>query len=340
MIGYYVHHHGSGHLHRALTVAPTLPGPVTGLSSLPRPDGWAGPWVVLPRDDRAPGGYGAPDDVTAHGRLHWAPLGDRGLRDRMSTLSEWIGREAPVAFVVDQSMEVCLLARLHGVPVVALTAPGRRTDAAHHLGLGSASAVVGAWPPGCTTRMLPGLDPAVTGRVHAVGAVSRFPVATRAGAPERSRSRPRAVLIAGTGGDGFTSEVVAAAQEQTPDWDWTVLSRSLGTWHVDPAAALAAADVVVLHPGQNSLAEVAALRRPAVVVPAPRPFDEQHVTARVLGDGWPAVVADEVPTSGWRDLLHAARQLDGGGWARWCDGAAPGRIAGVVERAVAGVAAA
>lgn len=337
MIGWYVHHHGSGHLHRALTVAPHLPDEVTGLSSLPRPDGWTGPWVQLPRDDQAPGGYGRSYDVTAGGRLHWAPLEDAGLRGRMSALSQWIGQAAPRAVVVDQSVEVCLLARLHGVPVVALTAPGRRTDAAHRLGFDSATALVGAWPAGCTSGLLPGLDPAVAGRFQAVGAVSRLPVAPRPVAP---RARPRAVLIAGTGGDGFTPDVVASAQEQTPEWDWTVLSRTLGTWHADPTAALAAADVVVLQPGQNSLAEVAALRRPAVVVPAPRPFDEQHVTASVLADGWPAVVADPGPGTDWRDLLHTARALDGEGWAPWCDGGAPGRIAEVVSQVVAEASAA
>lgn len=331
MIGYYVHHHGSGHLHRALTVAPHLPGPVTGLSSLSRPESWSGPWIQLPRDDRAPTYAGA--DATANGVLHWAPLEDPGLRERMSVLSGWIDRHAPMAMVVDQSVEVGLLARLHGVPVVALTAPGRRTDAAHSLGFGAASAVVGAWPAGLTPRLLPGLEPLLAGRVQAVGAVSRFPVVPSR--PPSARRRPHAVLLAGTGGDGFTRHAVARAQEETPDWDWTVLSRTLGTWHADPAAVLASADVAVLHPGQNALAEVAALRVPAVVVPAPRPFQEQHVTAGALSDGWPAVVVDPTPGSGWRDLLHEALFLDGEGWADWCDGGAPARIAAVVEQVVA-----
>ena len=78
MIGYYVHHHGTGHLHRAMTVAAHLPQPVTGFSSLPRPEPWPGPWVQLPRDDSAPS-YAAAD-ATARGLLHWAPLADGGLR--------------------------------------------------------------------------------------------------------------------------------------------------------------------------------------------------------------------------------------------------------------------
>ncbi len=330
MIGYYVHHQGNGHLHRAMTVAPHLPGPVTGLSSLPKPESWTGPWVQLARDDTAPSYEAA--DVTARGLLHWVPLGDDGLRSRMSAIAAWIEEHAPAAMVVDQSVEVCLLARLHGIPVVAMTAPGRRTDQAHALGLGTASAVIGAWPAGWTHRLLPGLDDGTSERVHAVGAVSRFAVSEgRVRVPGR---RPHAVLLAGTGGDGFTRAAIAHAQEQTPDWDWTVLSRTLGTWHQDPAAVLATADVAVLHPGQNSLAEVAALRLPALVVPAARPFGEQHVTASALADGWPAVVVESVPTTGWRDLLEEALLLDGEGWSAWCDGGAPVRIAQVVSGVV------
>ena len=329
MIGYYVHHQGHGHLHRAQAVAGALASPVTGLSSLPRPRSWSGDWVQLPRDDSAPHGYGDARDVTANGRLHWVPMADAGLRGRMAVVAAWIDRAAPRALVVDQSVEVCVLGRLHGLPVVGLTAPGRRTDAAHRLGFDVCTDLVGAWPEGWTARLLPGLDRAVTDRVHAVGAVSRFPVGGRRSSDRR---RPRLVLLAGTGGDGFTHASVAEAQAQTPGWEWTVLSRTLGTWHDDPAAVLARADVAVIHPGQNSVAEVAAARLPAVVVPAARPFDEQHVTAEALRHGWPAVVSDDA-TGPWADLLHDALALDGRDWAGWCDGLAAHRIAGVIEGA-------
>ncbi len=60
------------------------------------------------------------------------------------------------------------------------------------------------------------------------------------------------------------------------------------------------ADVVVAGAGQNSLAEVAACRVPAVVVPAARPHEEQATTAGVLArEGFPAVVVDHLPDDDW-----------------------------------------
>ena len=44
MIGYYIHHVGRGHLQQAQCIAAQLAGDVTGLSSLPEPDGWPGRW--------------------------------------------------------------------------------------------------------------------------------------------------------------------------------------------------------------------------------------------------------------------------------------------------------
>ena len=51
MIGWYVHHHGGGHLRRLQAIRPHLRyHDVTVLSSLRRPDDWQGDWVHLPMD--------------------------------------------------------------------------------------------------------------------------------------------------------------------------------------------------------------------------------------------------------------------------------------------------
>lgn len=331
MIGWYVHHQGRGHLHRAVTVAAELTARtgvvVTGLSSLARPAGWTGPWVQLPPDDAG----GPPQDATASGTLHWVPVGDAHVRGRAAALSAWLGGSVPDLVVVDVSVEVAVLVRLHGVPVVSVVLPGDRTDDAHLLGLRLSTEVVACWPSAASATgpgMLPGLPGDVAARVRAVGAVSRIPVDPDTGGSRRP-GRPRVVVLQGRGGGALTGRTGDALAALAPGWDWTEVGG--GRWVEDPTAALREADVVVTNAGQNSLAEVAACRVPAVVVPAVRAHDEQATTARVLdASGWPALVVPGLPEDDWSDLLERARLLDGSAWASWCDDHGAARFADVV----------
>ena len=323
MIGYYVHHVGRGHLHRAQAVAAEIGPGLTGLSSLPRPEGWAGDWVRLPRDDAGP----AAVDATAGGTLHWVPVGDAGLRARMAALSAWIHRAGPSVLVADVSVEVAALARLHGIPVVSVVLPGRRVDDAHALGYALSTRLVAAWPP-TASPMLPGLPDDLVERVEAVGGISRFAVV--APAPRRP-GPPRVVALLGQGGGAPSPALLARARSTTPDWSWTVLGGAGATWVADPSTALRDADVVVCQAGQNSIAEIAATRRPAVVVPADRPHDEQRVMGGALSSGgWPVVVEPTFPRRGWAELLSRAAALDGSRWAQWCDGRGAARLARVL----------
>lgn len=335
VVGYYVHHVGSGHRHRAQVLADRLAQDgvaVTGLSSLPRPERWTGEWVELPRDDDGP-----VSGETAHGHLHWAPIRNDGLRARSAAVSAWLERARPDVVVVDVSVEISLLVRLHGVPVVAVVLPGRRDDPPHLLGLGVAEALVGFWPPSARA-MAPGLPGHLDGRLVCVGALSRHPVRP-VRAPSRAGVERTVVLMLGTGGHDVAPADVRAAREATPGWRWHVLGADPSTWVDDPAEILAAADVVVTHAGQNALAETAAARRPAIVLPQQRPHWEQLATADVLEEGWPAVVCRTWPDTGtWPDLLDRAASLDAARWAEWCDGSAPDRFARVVRDVTARVA--
>ncbi len=324
MIGYYVHHVGRGHLHRATVLAHELGShglAVTGLSSLPRPADWTGEWILLPRDD-----LGGATDPTARARLHWAPRGDVGLCSRTARVAAWIDRERPDAVVVDVSVEITLLVRLHGVPVVGVVLPGRRGDAAHRLGFDVADRLVAFWP--ARARGMLGDVPAeVLSRVEPLGALSRF----RIGAASRRTSR-RALLLLGQGGHDVGDARIAMLRTATPQWSWTLLDGRPGRWAADPSTAVAAADVVVTHAGQNAIAEVAAARRPAVVLPQARPHAEQRTTATALNaGGWPVTVCEQWPDAGWPDRLSRTAALDGGRWSSWCDGRAAQRFADVVR---------
>jgi hypothetical protein len=324
VIGYYAHHLGEGHVACATAIAPHLRSPLTVLSSRPRPAGWARGWIELARDDA---GDEPAVDPTAGGTLHWAPLHHPGLRDRMATVAAWIEAARPRLMVVDVSVEVALLARLLGVPVVEMALAGDRSDAAHRLGYQAATAVLAAWPEWAAP--LAGAEV----RPRAVGAISRY--ASRM-VPSRTPGR-RVLVLMGRGGSTLTAEQLDAARGATPDWEWTALGPPLGDWVDDPWPALVDADVVVCHAGQNVVAEVAAAQVPAIVIPQPRPHDEQRATAAVLAEAGLAIVRPEWPEAdAWPALLAAATRLGGQGWVRWCDGTGPQRAAAELD-ALAGV---
>ena len=111
VIGWYIHHHGRGHLARASAVRPHLLEQVTALTSLPAPAMHPfDDWVTLERDD----GAGSQLDPTANDRLHWVPLHHTGLAARSRQIVDWIDRNQPTSMVVDVSVEVTMLARLCG----------------------------------------------------------------------------------------------------------------------------------------------------------------------------------------------------------------------------------
>ena len=320
MIGYYVHHQGAGHRHRATAVARRLRHEVTGLGSGPRPDGWPGAWIDLARDDDPPVTDPERADVTAGGRLHWAPLHHEGLRQRHRQILAWAAQARPSLVVVDVSVEVSLLVRLFGVPVVVGAMPGDRTDPVHALAHDLAEAILAPWPRGAHGDQ--GWPQRWRDKTWEVGGISLLHGGP-AGAPgpggaQARRSEGREVLVVwGSGGEDLDRDQLRAARAATPGWTWTVR----GGGHPpaeDLVADLARADVVVCHAGQGSVADVATARRPAVVLAQTRPHGEQLATAAAVerlglaatGYGWPA-------PEEWPGLLERALELGGEGWSAW-----------------------
>jgi hypothetical protein len=333
VIAYYVHHQGSGHVHRATAIAAATSAPVTGLSSRPRPAGWRGDWVELPGD--ADGVDADTADVTAGGTLHWVPRRHAGLRARSALLSGVLARSD--LLVVDVSVEVALLGRLHGVPVVVMAQPGDRTDRPHRLAYDLAERLLAPWP-----RRDDGWPDRWTAKTVHLGGLSRYD-----GRPVPPGG-DRVLVLWGAGGIDVTPAQLRAAAAATPDRRWDVLGPGLpdGTdppnlrwrgWVGDVWPELAAAGVVVTHAGQNALAEVAAARRPAVVVAQDRPHGEQHATTAALAHAGLATAVDAWPgPDAWPALLAAAERRGGAGWAHWSTGDAASRAAAVLDGLVVG----
>lgn len=329
MIGWYVHHQGAGHLQRLAAVSRHLRTPVTAFGSAAPPEGFTGEWVRLERDDDGPVDRAS---APADGALHWAPLHHPGLQHRHAAITAWIAQARPSLFVTDVSVEVTALARLCGVPVVVFAMLGDRDDPAHRLGRSLATALVAPWPP---TRDRPDGGPrseAGAPVVH-VGAFSRFDGRT----PPAEPSRPGTVLVLfGSGGRDVSDADFRAARAATPGWTWEYRvpgSAEDAGGGDDVWTALHRAEVVVVHGGHNAVAEVAAARRPAVVIAQDRPFAEQRRRAELLRaeglvalDRWPA--APE-----WPGLLDRARAAGAGPWERWAPGDGAQRAATYLDDA-------
>jgi hypothetical protein len=318
VIGYYVHHQGRGHLQRMLAISSHLDQPVTALSSLPAPDP-ARPWVQLPMDDEGTGFV----DPTANGTLHWVPRHHPGLRRRMAMIADWVDSADPDLVVVDVSVEVATLCRLLGVPTVVVAMRGDRFDRAHRSAYDAADALLASWPAEFAVFDWP--ISWLRKTFHA-GAITRF--ADREPAPaDNAGGSPRVLVLWGAGGGGRPDAAIAAAAGASPAWDWRVANAP-----ADDADALwdqlRWADVVVTHGGQNSVAEVAAARRPAVVIAESRPHSEQAETVRALGEAGLAVAVQGWPEPWrWPELLESAHDVGGGNWARWATGDAAARAA-------------
>ena len=341
MIGIYAHHHGSGHVQRALSVAAALDDEVTILTSARvRDDAVPDPGrvrvVSLPLDVGG-SGDGAGPDPTAGGRLHWVPLRHDGLRRRMAVLAEWIDRHAPTVFWSDISVEVTVGARLTGTPVVSTVLPGRRDDAPHLLAHGVCSALVAGWPRAAGAPVPAG----ATRPLVPVGGVSRFAGRDPGAGPrpgERHGERPRVLHLRGSGGGGHDRRW-DAVRDELGEVDWISLGGPGGRWVADPWDELCRADVVISAAGQSSIADLAAADAHVVVAPEERPFGEQDATAATLARLGLAEVVRRDDSVGQlagavRRTLEAARSAPGPGSGlrrAWEVEGAAERLAGLLE---------
>lgn len=319
MIGYYAHHQGSGHVTRATSIAAAMNEPMTVLSSRARPHHSNVEWIDLPLDTADTESY---RDVTADGIAHWAPLGIRGMTDRMAVIAEWVARERPRLFVVDVSVEVALFVRLLGVDVVVMAMPGERRDEPHRLAYRLATSIIAPWSQAV-------YDPEWL-HIHAakteyVGVVSRFD-----GRPRESAVDAADVLVlGGAGGTSLTPTDIADAARAVPGRRWSAAGIDEASWVADVWPLLCSASIVVTHAGQNAIADVAAARTRAVVIAQDRPFGEQRATASALAEAGVAVVTTSWPEPfEWRALLDRATGLDIDGWDAV-------RQSGAAERAAA-----
>jgi len=307
-IGYYVHHHGAGHLARARAVAGEATGRVVLIGT-----GVGAPDIDLADDRAESGAFDGVDSATCRPHaLHYAPLDHDGIRSRTATLARWIEAETPALMVVDVSVEVAMLARLASVPVIYVRLNGDRSDAAH---LDAFRGAVGLLAP-----FHEDLDAVAT--PPWVRAKTRYLPGITAPAPlQPDKARRTLLVVIGRGGAPGDGEALAQAAQACPQWHWRVIGpctvarhppanlEILG-WIKDPDREIADATVVVGAAGDGLVGGVLAADRPFICMAQDRPFDEQRATARRLGELGAALVVTEWPAPArWTGLIDEALAL-------------------------------
>lgn len=311
-IGYYVHHQGAGHWHRACAVAGALTRPCTLFGTFTDVDTGTAPCacVPLPDDRRADAFDGRDGGGTRPQSLHYAPLAHPGVRRRMGAIAAWIAANDPVLMIVDVSVEVALLCRLLSVPTLVVRLAGERTDPPHLEAFRAAERLIAPFPAA--------LEGGVPDWVRAKTLYAGF--LAPAQAASSGIEDDRIVVVFGRGGAGGGRAALAAAARAVPDRAWHVLGPVVGErveappnlhlhgWVEDVGPALALASLVVGGGGDGVLAAVAAAGKRFLCLPEPRPYGEQGLKAAALARLGAAVVHEGWPTAAeWPALV--ARSL-------------------------------
>ena len=338
-VGYYVHHHGRGHLRRALAVAAELPVTVTLFgSNLPvgtSPDGVR--LCHLPADHEE----GVIADSFEH--LHYAPLGVRGIRERSRILVDWFEANWPCVLIVDVSVEVAALARLCSIPVIYVRQRGMRLDMAHQLAYESAAGLLAPYPRELEEPTAPAHWRSKTDYTGFISRNCRRAI-------EKAPSRATVTVLTGFGGTDFRADRIIAAARVCTDWAWTVVGPVQPTGMTDmprnlkfvgvvsnPDEWLRDATVVIGSAGDGVVSEVAELRGRLVCIPELRPFGEQHSVGKILDSAGLAICCMDWPEAGhWPRILENALRLEPDRWAAAADGLGAKRAAAAIMRIATG----
>lgn len=320
-VAYYAHHLGTGHLRHAQRLAELGGVELQVASTGERRGGLLSgnlDYVALP-PDTGPGQPGG--KMRAGGALHHAPVGP-GIQQRFAMLNRAWARFSPDVVMVDVSVEVALFARLSGYPVAVRRMHGNRKDPAHQLAYTVSDGIFGYFPAALE-------DPAHLRdfgfKSHYLGAPGEAEPPGTVRATARGRRR---VLVQTSLASAIPLGHLARAAAASSDWQWDVagaVERDGSTVPAnlrlhgvlpDPGPVMREADVVISSAGHNAVSAAAASGRPVLLVPEPRPHDEQLCFARALerAAGIPVLESWTGPAD-WPAVLEQARRSDPGALA-------------------------
>ena len=227
---------------------------------------------------------------------------------RAKALAEAIEHYGPKALYCDGVPELAIMARGMGVPVVLVHLPGNIANDptqvfAHEL----ADHIVAHFP-----ASLEQAHYRFASKTYYSGYLSKY-AGKEVGQNNDSSSNHVTLLL------GYDNWDDAVLQTITDDQNtgFTIVGNKrkyelgencklLGT--VEDISKAIVGKVVITAAGQNTIAELLSLDKRLILLPEPRPYDEQLVHARVLANRLVALLAHETFTAGqWHAVLQKAK---------------------------------
>jgi hypothetical protein len=313
-VGFYIHHHGSGHIMRAITIVKKMSNvEVTFLGSNLEPYKSMIPPSVkcidLPLDVAIETDINAIED-NHPSCFHYAPLNIKGIQERNNLLTNFFLEASPLLFIVDVSAEIALFARLCGIPTILIRQTGNRLDPAHTFAYESAEVLIAPY----AESMSSGNEEVFRHKTYYSGGFSRY-----TGMPVLlNEVKGTIAVLVGSGGTSINQHFLNMLAAQCSEWAIHVLGDILFTDFTpapnlilhgkigDPIDLLASASIVIGNAGHNTVMEMADLNKRFICIPEIRPFDEQTEKAALLkvNNHATIILPNEFELTNWNDLVN------------------------------------
>ena len=311
-IGYYAHHHGSGHCRQADKLAALLPEPVraqfTVFTSVSAADysfsniSEAQVVRLAPEDERADnvlkgraGHYWQPES------LHYSPVGNLDIQARSYQLIQALHARQIDLMIVDVSAEIAMLCRTISMPYLYVRLTGVRDDTPHIEAFAGALAMLAPYPRALEAIDTPAWMPKKSLYLDFIGTapsteLTRSEFLTllnelKDGATPYREGAPIITVIKGYGGHQAIDARLPKLRELLPDAFIISLGPisdnmrhlvDIATQVKDVRPFIVHSDTILMACGLNSIAQVYYEQTPIIVQPDARPHDEQVATANAL----------------------------------------------------------
>ncbi|WP_099827093.1 glycosyltransferase [Oceaniglobus indicus] len=329
--GFFVHHQGRGHARRCEEIIRHLDDrPITILCADRDIFGDFDDRIEFVKLPNAIGDPSATDALRAQMTPDVAqcvPLGSPALKANAELIVDFFRRRNPGLMFNDVSVEWALLARLCSVPSVKVRMHGDRDDASHIAAYQACVGMIAPFHPDLEQADYPDWARAKT--FYSGGLCTSLQrVPDKADARRKLNlptDRQIVVTLSGGGGSGANYASLTMAARALPDALWLTVGpvrreghetefpnlRQCG-WVENVIDYIAAADVVVASPGDNTCHEIARVGRPFLCIPEWRYYDEQSAKGRALARLGVAHVQTTWPASNgqWKDAVNGALAAD------------------------------